>query len=143
MITCTAATNSAPSSRYSTASEPITTISDSALLIGCRCTSRFTAPATQITPKIRNIIRCMCSVLGSQSAVPSFSLSENWRLETALLRLQRHNQGRNYQVRDGQRQQELPSESHELVITKARQRSTNPDINKQKAKHPQQEPEHR
>src|SRR5581483_6792883 len=52
MMTWMAATNSAPSSRYSTAREPITTISDSALLMGCRCASRLTAPATQIRPKM-------------------------------------------------------------------------------------------
>src|SRR4029077_16911323 len=58
MITCTAATNSAPSSRYSTASDAITTTSDSALLIGWLCTSRLIAPATQIAPKTRNSTRC-------------------------------------------------------------------------------------
>ena len=57
MITCTTATNSAPSSMYSTASEPITTISDSALLMGWRCTSRLIAPATQMAPKNANRAR--------------------------------------------------------------------------------------
>src|SRR5439155_13970390 len=57
-MTCTAATNSAPSRRYSTAREAITATNDNALLIGCRCTSRFTAPATQTAPKIKNRTRC-------------------------------------------------------------------------------------
>jgi hypothetical protein len=39
------------------ASEAITTISESALLMGWLCTSRLTAPATQIAPKKRNRIR--------------------------------------------------------------------------------------
>ena len=56
-MTCTTATNSAPSSKYSTASDPITAIKDSALLMGWFCTSRLTAPATQIAPNTRNTIR--------------------------------------------------------------------------------------
>src|ERR1700735_2461696 len=47
-MTCTAATNSAPSSRYSPASAAITAISESALLIGCRCASKLTRPPTQV-----------------------------------------------------------------------------------------------
>ncbi len=43
-ITCTAATNSAPSRRYSAASAPITTISERALLMGWLCASRLIAP---------------------------------------------------------------------------------------------------
>ena len=35
----------------------ITTISDSALLMGCFCTSRLTAPATQTAPKTMNRTR--------------------------------------------------------------------------------------
>ena len=50
------AMNSAPSSRYSTASEPITPISDSALEMGCVCTTTFTAQTTAIAAKARNRI---------------------------------------------------------------------------------------
>ena len=42
---------------YSPASEAITAISESALLMGWLCTSRLIAPATQIAPKKRNRIR--------------------------------------------------------------------------------------
>src|SRR5258706_12157563 len=56
-MTSTAATNSAPSNKYSPASAAITAISDSALLIGCRCASRLTAPPTQTAPKARNKMR--------------------------------------------------------------------------------------
>ncbi len=46
-ITCAAARNSAPSDQYSTASDIITTTSDSALLMGCFCRSRFSAPCNR------------------------------------------------------------------------------------------------
>jgi hypothetical protein len=50
-MTWAAAKNSAPSSRYRTASELMTTISDRALLMGWRWKRRFNAPATQSPPK--------------------------------------------------------------------------------------------
>src|SRR5438270_5968315 len=84
-MTCTAATNSAPNSRYSTASEAMTAISDKALLIGWLCTSRLIAPATQIAPNTENKIKCNMNqfsvpVLGSQV----FSIStENGNLRTS------------------------------------------------------------
>src|SRR5258706_1109984 len=56
-MTCPAATNSAPSNKYSPASAAITVISDRALLIGCRCASRLTAPPAQTAPKARNKMR--------------------------------------------------------------------------------------
>ena len=44
-MTCAAARNSAPSDQYRTASDIITTTSDSALWMGWRWKSRFSAPA--------------------------------------------------------------------------------------------------
>src|SRR5574337_582971 len=108
MITWMTATNSAPSSRYSTASEPITTISDSALLMGCRCASRFIAPATQMMAKIVNISRCS---IGSYAAQPS---------SLCVLRLQGNHQACHHQIRNGQRQQDLPAKGHQLVIAETR-----------------------
>ena len=52
-------------------------------------------------------------------------------------------QRRNHQIRDGQRQQKLPSKRHQLVITETRQRAAHPNIDKQKYKNSQHEPEHR
>ena len=37
----------------------MTTISDSALLMGCRCSSRFNAPPMQSAPKMKKITRYM------------------------------------------------------------------------------------
>src|SRR5580698_7063962 len=67
-ITCAAARNSAPSDQYSTASDSITTTSESAELIGCFCSSRLSAPATASAAKMMNSASCI-----SQSA--SFKLS--------------------------------------------------------------------
>src|SRR5882724_9507962 len=53
------AMNSAPSSRYRTAREPITPISDSALEIGCVCTTTLTAQTTAIAAKARNKMTSM------------------------------------------------------------------------------------
>ena len=47
------AMNSAPSSRYSTASEPITPTSERALEIGCVCTTTLMAHTTAINAKRR------------------------------------------------------------------------------------------
>ena len=58
-ITCAAARNSAPSSRYSTASEVITTISERALLMGWLWSRRLIAPPRQNPAKRRNRIRCI------------------------------------------------------------------------------------
>src|SRR6266850_8161596 len=106
-----AATNSAPNRRYSPASEAITTTSDSALLMGCRCTSRLTAPATQIPPKNRKRIRCIS-------------------LDQPDVRLPCHYQTSHHQIRNRRGQQNLPAERHELVIAEAGKRPADPDIQK-------------
>src|ERR1700682_2232019 len=128
-ITCTAATNSAPRRRYSTASDPITTTSESALLMGCRGTRRFTAPATQSAPKNRNTIRWVIKLRA--------------RNRELKLSPQCHHQRRHYEIRNRQRQKKLPPESHQLVITKPGQRAAHPYIYKQKTKDPEHKPEHR
>ena len=66
-IICAAARNSAPSSRYSTASELITTISDSALLMGCVCSRRLNAPARQNPAKTIKRTRCIVPSHGAGS----------------------------------------------------------------------------
>ncbi len=58
-MTWAAARNSAPSSRYSTASELMTTMSESALLMGWRWSRRFRAPATHNPAKMMNRARCI------------------------------------------------------------------------------------
>src|ERR1700722_20049166 len=123
-MTCTAATNSAPSSRYSPASAAITAISDSALLMGCVCASRLTAPATQTAPKARKRIRC--------------TLSIEFRF-----RLPGYCDRSGNQIHQRQRQQEFPAERHQLVVTEAWQRAAHPDIEKEKYNNLRGEPEHR
>src|ERR1700757_3567734 len=91
-ITCTAATNSAPSSKYSTASDAMTTTSESALLMGCVCASKFTAPATQIAPKTRKSTRC--------SIVLNFKARWNSHRAYVQLRPVCDDQGGHYQIRD-------------------------------------------
>src|SRR5450759_3545389 len=121
-MTCTAATNSAPSSRYSSASEPITTISDRALFMGCFCTSRLTAPPTHSAAKMKN--RTRGNMVNCRS-------------------LQRHDQAGDDDIRNGQRQKKLPAEGHELVITETRQCAADPDVDKYEDKHAHGKPEHR
>ena len=85
-MTCTAATNSAPSSRYSTASDAMTTTSDRALLMGWFCASRLTAPATQIAPKTRNRTKCSilnCSTL--QSEIYNLKFHERYATTKAVI----------------------------------------------------------
>src|SRR5882757_110378 len=119
-----AATNSAPSRRYSPASDAITTTSDRALLMGCRCTSRLTAPATQIPPKNRNKIRCM-SVYGPD------------------IGFQGHHERGYDQIRNRCREQKLPAKRHQLVIAEAGKRPANPDIEKHEEENLQAKPHDR
>src|ERR1700739_2190414 len=65
-----AARNSAPSSRYSTASEVMTTTSERALLMGWVWTRRLMAPARQHPAKIKNRIRCIVPPLRADSQFP-------------------------------------------------------------------------
>src|SRR5579862_4186523 len=116
MMTCTAPTNSAPISRKSPASEAITTISDNALLIGCFCASRLMAPATHPAAKTKNRISCNIRFIPAQFA------------PKALFQAQRYDQGGHHHVGDGERQQELPAERHQLVITETGQRTAHPDV---------------
>src|SRR5581483_4990861 len=137
-MTCTAATNSAPSSRYSAASAPMTTTKERALFTGCRCASRLIAPATAMAANAMNSPRCSIRTVTSR-IFRTVSLTRY----SVLLRPQPHHQRRNYQVRDGERQQHLPSKCHQLVVAKARQSPAHPDIQKDKKEHAQREPEHR
>src|SRR5437879_451929 len=160
-MTWTAATNSAPSNRYSPASAAMTAISDSALLMGCRCTSRLTAPPTQTAPKARNKMRWKVM---KQFSVPSSQFSVNPSSEGHFLSrrfhtpqtenceprtenlssfLPGHGNRRRHQIRDREGQQRRPAESHQLVVTEARQRPAHPNIKKKKAENLRAKPEQR
>src|SRR5664280_1498043 len=127
MMTWMAPTNSAPISRKSPASELITTISESALLIGCFCTSRLTAPATHPAAKIKKRISCNMLLYGR----PRASLTS-----------ERYHQRRDHDVGQRKRQQELPAERHQLVIAEARQRTAHPDVNEKEGHHARHEVQH-
>src|SRR5208337_1818606 len=55
--------------------------------------------------------------------------------------LQRHDQTGDDYIRDGQRQEKLPAEGHELVIAETRQRAADPDVNKDENENPQRNPQ--
>src|ERR1035441_6719462 len=98
--------NSAPSSRESTASEPITPTSDSALEIGCVCTTTLTAHTTAISAKMRKSITSIYFVV--------------------LFRKPGNQKAGHQQVEHGHREEKLPREAHQLVVPEAGQRGANP-----------------
>src|SRR5450432_3910554 len=106
---CTAATNSAPINRYRPASATITTISESALWIGWRCKIRLTAPRIAIAARTKKTISGAFILVAPQ-----------------------HDDGRgDHHVRQGDRQQQLPTEGHQLVVAEAGQRAAHPNVNEQ------------
>ena len=74
-ITCAAAMNSAPSSRYSTASEPITPTSDNALEMGCVCTTTLMAHTTAINAKMRKSMTSIYFVVQATRKLVTSKLS--------------------------------------------------------------------
>src|ERR1017187_9116343 len=120
-MTCAAARNSAPSSRYSTASDPITAMSETALEMGWRCTTTLMAATTAIPAKTRKRIK---------------SISRNSRKRS-------DHQAGGQQVQHGDREQNLPGEAHQLIVTEARQRAANPDKQEQNGAGLGAEPEQR
>src|SRR5579884_3987650 len=129
-MTCAAARNSAPSSKYNTASEVMTTMSDSALLIGCRCSRRFNAPAMHSPPKMKNKAKCMS--FGVVCSTQVFSRPGTTLFYSLLSAISQPQTCRN-NIENCNGQQELPAKAHQLVITEARKRSAHPDIKKQEA----------
>src|SRR5580700_4188416 len=147
-MTCAAARNSAPRSRYSTASELMTTMSESALLMGWRCRRRLRAPATQSPPKMMKRARCM----GFRSSEDPWKnrLKQHRKCKSGTKNCKSlHGQpeadpeaGDN-DVGDGDGDEKLPAEAHELVVAEARKRAAHPDIEKEEAEDFGDEPEDR
>src|SRR5271166_707632 len=50
---------------------------------------------------------------------------------------------RRHQIHDRQRQQKLPAERHQLIVTEARQRPAHPDVKKEKTENLGAKPEQR
>src|ERR1035438_3077447 len=101
--------NSAPSNRYNTASDPITAISETALEMGCRCTTTLMAATTAMPANTRK------------------------RINSIRFDSRKHGdrQAGGQQVQHGDRKQNLPGEAHQLIVTEARQRAANPDKEEQ------------
>src|SRR5579864_4768112 len=100
------AMNSAPSSRYSTASEAITPISETALEMGCVCTTTLTAQTTAMMAKIRNRM-------------------------TSISRDPRDEKASDQQVHQRHRKKHFPRKAHQLVVAEPGKRSPDPDIKEQ------------
>src|SRR4051794_26980831 len=96
----------------------MTPTSETALEIGCVCTTTLMAHTTAISAKIRNRMTSMSGKPGDQEAG-------------------------HQQVQYGDRKKALPGEAHQLVVAEARQRAADPDERKQNETHFRQEPEQR
>src|SRR5579871_2597966 len=105
-MTWAAARNSAPSSRYKTARDPMTPMSEMALEIGWDCTITLKPQMTAIAAKMRKRITSMS---GEES----------------------HQQSGDQEVEDGHGEHEFPREGHQLIVAEARQRAANPDEDEQ------------
>src|SRR5882757_6359584 len=102
--------NSAPSNRYSTASDPITPTSEIALEIGCVCTTTLMAQTTAIMAKIR---KRMTSISDGHLGKPGDQKTSH------------------QQIQNRDREEKLPGEAHQLVVTEPRQRAADPNERKQ------------
>src|SRR5712691_3674251 len=111
---CAAAMNSAPSSRYRTASEPITPTSDSALEIGCVCTTTLMAETTATAAKTMN------TTTSGEIAISETAFKE------PPSRKPGHQQAGHQQIEHRHREEKLPREAHQLVVTEPRQRAADP-----------------
>src|ERR1035438_2354057 len=113
--------NSAPSNRYNTASDPITAISETALEMGCRCTTTLMAATTAMPANTRK------------------------RINSIRFDSRKHGdrQAGGQQVQHGDRKQNLPGEAHQWIVTEARQRAANPDKEEQNGASLGAEPEQR
>src|SRR5437899_2534331 len=64
-------------------------------------------------------------------------------MEHVLLRKVRNDKAGHNNVGQGKREQKLPAERHQLVITEARQRAADPNVNKDESDNFQNEPKDR
>src|SRR5438132_4082717 len=94
------------------ASDPITPPNESALEMGCVCTTTLKADTTAITAKTTN--RITSGLITGISGKPAIS------------RNPRHQQTGHQQIQHRDREKELPGEAHQLVVPEPRQRAPNP-----------------
>src|ERR1022692_4604134 len=114
--------NSAPNKRYRTASEPMTPTSEIALEIGCVCTTTLMAQTTAIIAKIR---KRMTSISDGHLGKPGDQKTGH------------------QQIQNRDREEKLPGEAHQLVVTEPRQRAANPHERKENRARLSGEPEQR
>src|SRR5664279_6062776 len=115
--------NSAPSSRYRTAREPITPTSYSALEIGCVCTTTLMAHTTATTAKMRKRMTSIYFVV--------------------LFRKPGNQKAGHQQIEHGHREEKLPREAHQLVVSETRKRGANPNKQEENRARLPREPEER
>src|SRR5271165_1549361 len=143
------------------ASEPITTISDSALLMGCFCTRRLIAPPTHSAAKMKNKIGA--SILVEPAFRPASTAfhdlgcswpcndhlqpgrlngARNAALKRRSTSLHRNHKTGYHNIRNRQRQQKLPAKGHELVVAETWQRPPHPNVDENERKHSYSKPNH-
>src|ERR1041385_5226098 len=98
--------NSAPSSRYRMAKDPITPTSEMALEMGCLCTTTLIAHTTAMMAKIRKRM-------------------------TSISRGPGHEQAGYQQVQHSDGKERFPGEAHQLVVAEPRKSAANPDEGEQ------------
>src|ERR1035437_1811719 len=103
--------NPAPRSRYRTARDPITPTSDSALEIGCVCTTTLMAHTTATPAKMRKRMTSISFVV--------------------LFRKPGNQEGGHQQIEHGHREEKLPRKAHQLVVAKTGKRGANPQKQKE------------
>src|SRR5258708_36902789 len=111
--------NSAPRSRYSTASAPMTPMSESALEMGWVWMTRLIALITAIAANRKK------------------------KNGSMLFRKEGHEESGGQQVEHRHGKQERPGEAHELIVAEARKGSANPDEKEQHRTGLGREPEQR
>src|SRR5580658_5880235 len=123
-MSCAAAINSPPSSKYRTASAPITPMSESALAMGWVCTTRLIPQKTAMPAKMRKI----SGVIDYLDVRASFCC-------------QSHDEAGDQKVEHRQRKKENPGEAHQLIVTETRQSGAHPDEHEQQHQDFAAEPE--
>src|SRR5215472_13592229 len=121
----------------------MTTMSESAELIGWCCSRRLSAPATASRPKMMNRASSIVAVFWvfltyactfdckTRSMNGCGPIDANARtFLTAISECQ----SRRQDIENGDGQKELPAEVHQLVIAEARKRTAHPDVEQEKTK---------
>src|ERR1700724_1943161 len=112
--------------------------------MGWRCSSRLSAPPMQSAPKMKKSARYM-----PISGVCRYAGGWDWRPRKPHSKSLRRpipvgvDQAGDDDVRDGEGQQKLPAEAHQLVIAEARRCAAHPDVQKDEEEGLHYKPEER